>query len=148
MRVGFDAQGLDAARAQVLNYADGLRAKGGTGIYAALLEAERLAEQEHARDPDRFRYSRECAPGIPVVLGDARLTLAESPDKYDLIVLDAFSSDAIPVHLMTREAMAIYVSKLAPGGIVYFSTNFRRFKLNEAALGDYDIRDITAKTIP
>ena len=42
------------------------------------------------------------------MLGDARLTLAESPDTYDLIILDAFSSDAIPIHLMTREAMAIY----------------------------------------
>jgi spermidine synthase len=50
------------------------------------------------------------------VLGDARLTLAETSDQYDLIVLDAFSSDAIPIHLMTREAMATYVSKLAPGG--------------------------------
>ena len=57
-----------------------------------------------------FRYLTECAPDVPIVLGDARLTLAESTDKYDLIVLDAFSSDAIPIHLMTREAMAIYAS--------------------------------------
>ena len=49
----------------------------------------------------------------PIMLGDARLTLADAPDgAYDLIIVDAFSSDAIPIHLLTREAMAIYSSKL------------------------------------
>ena len=46
------------------------------------------------------------------MLGDARLTLADAPDgSYDLIIVDAFSSDAIPIHLMTREAMAIYLKQ-------------------------------------
>ena len=85
--------------------------------------------------PPKFRYLEQCAPDIPVVLGDARLTLAESPDKYDLIVLDAFTSDAIPVHLMTREAMAIYVSKLAPGGIVMMHVSNRHMEFASVVAG-------------
>jgi len=46
-------------------------------------------------DPKYFRYLTECAPNVPIKLGDARLTLGESADKYDLMILDAFSSDAI-----------------------------------------------------
>ena len=61
-----------------------------------------------ARDPRYFSFLSSCAPEPPVVLGDARLTLAASPERYDLIVLDAFSSDVIPVHLLTREALAGY----------------------------------------
>jgi hypothetical protein len=88
-----------------------------------------------ARDPARFRYIQQCAPDVPVVLGDARLTLAESPDQYDLIVLDAFSSDAIPIHLMTREAMAIYLSRLAPGGIVLMHISNRHMELASVVAG-------------
>ena len=61
--------------------------------------------------------------GLPVVLGDARLTLAAAADRYDLIILDAFSSDAIPVHLLTREALAGYLARLrkpAAGGDAHF----------------------------
>ena len=50
--------------------------------------------------------------------GDARLTLEASSDRYDLIVLDAFSSDTIPVHLLTREALAGYLSRLSPHGVI------------------------------
>ncbi|MDF1506018.1 fused MFS/spermidine synthase, partial [Roseisolibacter sp. H3M3-2] len=72
-----------------------------------------------ARDPRLFTYLRDCPPASDVVLGDARLRLAEAaPGTYDLIVLDAFSSDAIPTHLLTREALATYVRALTPGGVV------------------------------
>ena len=67
-----------------------------------------------ARDPRLFTFLSSCAPDAPVVAGDARLTLEASSDRYDLIVLDAFSSDSIPVHLLTREALAGYLSKLSP----------------------------------
>jgi hypothetical protein len=115
----------------------------GTGTFACFAEAGDsfkfyeidASVEKLARDPGRFRYLQQCAPDIPVVLGDARLTLAESPDKYDLIVLDAFSSDAIPVHLMTREAMAIYVSKLAPGGIVMMHISNRHMELGSVVAG-------------
>jgi hypothetical protein len=56
---------------------------------------------------------------VNTVLGDARLTLAKAPPaSFDVVVIDAFSSDAIPVHLLTREAMAVYLSKLKPDGIL------------------------------
>jgi len=72
-----------------------------------------------ARDPARFTFLRDCKPETNIVLGDARLTLANATDaRYDLIVVDAFSSDSIPVHLLTREAMRIYLSRLTPEGII------------------------------
>lgn len=80
-----------------------------------------------AREPAYFTYLRDCPPQTDVVIGDARLRLAAAPDaEYDLIVLDAFSSDAVPVHLMTREAVALYLSKLRPGGalIVHISNRY------------------------
>ena len=72
-----------------------------------------------ARDPKLFRYLELCGQDVQVVIGDGRQSLSRTPDgTFDLLVLDAFSSDAIPVHLLTREALAIYLHKLAPGGIV------------------------------
>jgi hypothetical protein len=54
-----------------------------------------------------------------VVLGDGRLSIAKAPDhRYDLIVLDAFSSDAIPTHLLTLEALSLYRSKLSEKGVL------------------------------
>ena len=72
-----------------------------------------------ASDPSRFRFLSACTPDAPIIVGDARLTVMREPDGlFDILVIDAFSSDAIPVHLMTREAVAGYVTKLAPGGIL------------------------------
>lgn len=68
-----------------------------------------------ARDPRFFSFMQSCGDP-PVILGDGRLTLAADPGGFDMLVLDAFSSDAIPVHLLTREAFALYAAKLAPGG--------------------------------
>ncbi|MEA2948171.1 MAG: hypothetical protein QOI40_3501 [Alphaproteobacteria bacterium] len=71
-----------------------------------------------ARDPELFNYLSECAPDTKVVLGDARLRIADAPDgSYDLIFVDAFIGAAIPIHLLTREAMALYFKKLKPTGI-------------------------------
>lgn len=83
-----------------------------------------------ARDSRLFTYLRDCPPEVGIVLGDARLTLAGAPDAYyGLFVLDAFSSDAIPTHLLTREALELYLSKLAPGGILLFHISNRHFEL-------------------
>lgn len=73
-----------------------------------------------ARDPRYFTFLSSCrADACEVVLGDARRQLARVPDgTLDLLILDAFSSDAIPVHLLTREALALYVRKLAAGGVL------------------------------
>ncbi len=74
-----------------------------------------------------FTYLARCAAGAPVVIGDARLKLAEArPASFDLLVVDAFSSDAIPLHLLTDEAHAVYFRALAPDGIllVHVSNRF------------------------
>lgn len=74
-----------------------------------------------ASDPRYFTFLRDSPGDLRVVLGDARLSLGHEPDgKFDLMMLDAFSSDAIPVHLITREALALYLRKLAPGGLLAF----------------------------
>jgi spermidine synthase len=83
-----------------------------------------------ARTPRLFTYLRDCAPDAKIVLGDARISLAQVPDSsYDLIVLDAFSSDAIPIHLMTREALALYLRKLKPRGVVLYHISNRYLRL-------------------
>src|SRR5262249_37284462 len=92
---------------------------------------------EIARDPRYFHFISACNPALSIGRGDARLTLAASSQRYDLIVLDAFSSDAIPVHLLTREAMASYLARLAPGGAVVLHISNRHMDLAPvvAALG-------------
>jgi hypothetical protein len=83
-----------------------------------------------------FTYLQQCAPNAEIVLGDARLKLRDAPDAhYGLIMLDAFSGDSIPMHLLTREALALYLRKLAPGGIIAF--HISSYYLNLApTLGD------------
>ena len=82
-----------------------------------------------ARDPGLFRFLSACAPDARIVLGDGRLTLAASPDRYDLIILDVFSSDAIPVHVLTREAFAGYLARLAPRGVIAVHVSNRHMEL-------------------
>jgi hypothetical protein len=64
-----------------------------------------------------------------VLIGDARLTLQAQSTSHDVIVLDAFSSDAIPMHLLTREAIGIYLARLASGGVVAFHISNRHLDL-------------------
>jgi hypothetical protein len=75
-----------------------------------------------ASDPRLFTYLSDAVDrgvALKMVVGDARLKIAEAADgQYGLIVMDAFSSDAVPVHLITREAIAVYLVKLADGGIL------------------------------
>ena len=90
-----------------------------------------------ARNPDCFTYLSKCmnAP-LEMVLGDARLRLREAPEgRYGLLVLDAFSSDSIPTHLVTREALELYMGKLAPGGLLAFHISNRNINL-QPVLGD------------
>ncbi|HEX6250112.1 MAG TPA: fused MFS/spermidine synthase [Gemmatimonadaceae bacterium] len=79
-----------------------------------------------ARDTSYFTYVSQCAPHARVVHGDARISLrAEQDHSYDLLIMDAFSSDAVPVHLLTREALAMYLQKLAPRGLIAFHISNR-----------------------
>jgi hypothetical protein len=88
-----------------------------------------------ARDPRHFTFLRDCPPQVSIVLGDARLMLARAPRAhYRAIVLDAYSSDAPPVHLLTQEALALYLDRLAPDGLLVFNISNRHLDL-EPVLG-------------
>jgi spermidine synthase len=79
------------------------------------------AVEKIARDTRYFHYLSDCGV-TKIVLGDGRLSLKASPDhSYDLIIVDAFSSDSIPMHLLTREAVSLYLSKLKPRGVILFN---------------------------
>lgn len=89
-----------------------------------------------ARDPKLFNFLSECKPDTRIVLGDARLTIADTPDgSYDVLFVDAFISHAIPVHLLTREAMAIYLSKLKAHGIVVMHLSNPHLELASVVAG-------------
>ena len=89
-----------------------------------------------ARDPRLFTYLRDCPPRIDVVAGDARLSLERAGrEGYGVLVADAFSSDAIPTHLLTREALSLYRAKLRPGGVLAFHIS-NRFLALEPVLGN------------
>lgn len=98
-------------------------------------EVVRIARNQHY-----FHFLSACAPDAEIVLGDARLTLLKSSQRYDLIVLDAFSSDAIPIHLLTREAFAGYRTRLAPHGVIAVHVSNRHMELASvvAAVGAAD----------
>jgi hypothetical protein len=96
-----------------------------------------------ARDPKYFTYIQSCKPDLKPVIGDARLTFAKEPDGiYDLIIVDAYSSDAIPIHLATEEAMKIYKDKLAPQGAVVMHVSNRHLELQSVVVGIADANDL------
>jgi len=79
---------------------------------------------------ESFDYLRRSEADVRVVLGDARLSLARSArPAYGLVVLDAFTSDAIPAHLLTREAVRTYLSRLADGGVLVVHVSNRNLDL-------------------
>jgi hypothetical protein len=89
-----------------------------------------------ARNEEYFHYLAECAGRSPVVLGDARLSLVNEPDNgFDVLIVDAFSSDAIPLNLMTVEAFELYFQKLAAGGLILVHISNRHLDL-EPVLGN------------
>ncbi|PZO91034.1 MAG: hypothetical protein DI623_04715 [Sphingomonas sanxanigenens] len=80
-----------------------------------------------ARDSGKFHFLSNCLPDVPIEIGDARLTLAQRPPaSLDLLALDAFSSDTVPMHLLTREAFETYGRTLTPDGLllVHISNRF------------------------
>ncbi len=138
----------------------------GTGTMASYLEPGQHGDiydidpavVRIAQDPKYFTYLRDCRGGDPrtganaydIKLGDARLKMREAPDnEYRLIVVDAFSSDAIPVHLITKEAIELYFKKLKPDGILAIHISNRHLRLgpvlgniaaslDKAAMREYD----------
>jgi hypothetical protein len=95
-----------------------------------------------ASNPQQFTFLSSCQPNGDVVLGDARLTVAkEAATSFDFLLIDAFASDAIPVHLLTQEALALYLEKLTPNGILALHVSNRHMDL-------HTIASATAKSLP
>lgn len=99
-----------------------------------------------ASDWARFTFLPDAPGDTRVILGDARLKLEDAPDNaYDLIILDAFTSDAIPVHLLTREALQLYLRKLASGGVIAFHLSNRYLELTRVVDGLADAEGLTLR---
>jgi hypothetical protein len=99
-----------------------------------------------ATDPKYFSFQPVCAPHAKIILGDARLTIGDAPEGgYDIIIVDAFSSDAIPIHLLTREAMAAYLAKLAPHGMVVLHISNRYLELASIVAGIADANGLRTR---
>lgn len=85
-----------------------------------------------ASDPDYFTYLSDCTPEAETVLGDGRLTLAAEPEgAFNLLLIDAFSSDSVPAHLLTREAVALYLSRLSEDGVLVMHVSNNHMALAE-----------------
>ncbi len=85
-----------------------------------------------ASNPAYFTYLSQCAHKATMRVGDARLSLEKEPDqKFDLLVMDAFSSDSVPTHLLTEEALELYFKKLKPNGILAFHITNRHLSLKK-----------------
>lgn len=109
--------------------AGGLAAYGRAGQRMDFFEID-PAVVRIARDPRYFTYLRDCLCGVRTIVGDGRLELQRAPDhSYGMILLDAFSSDAVPTHLLTRQAIGLYARKLAPGGVLVFNVSNRNLEL-------------------
>jgi hypothetical protein len=131
--------------AQVLTSATGKRAGrvGIVGLGAGALACYKRPGQDWtfyeidaavdriARDPRLFTFLSACAPDAPTRLGDARMVLAAEAGapRYDLLVIDAYGSDAVPVHLTTHEAMRLYLDRLAPGGVLLYHISNRYYAI-------------------
>jgi spermidine synthase len=83
-----------------------------------------------------FSYIEDCPPESRVILGDARLNMGNAEDgQYDLIVVDTFSSDSIPTHMLTKEAFELYFKKLAPGGLIALNISNRYYDFQPMLAG-------------
>ncbi|HTS17371.1 MAG TPA: fused MFS/spermidine synthase [Verrucomicrobiae bacterium] len=83
-----------------------------------------------AGDPRYFTFLQDCPADTKVILGDGRLSLQRAHDgEYGLLILDAYSSDTPPLHLLTREALDLYTRKLAPNGVILFNMTNRHLDL-------------------
>ena len=89
-----------------------------------------------AKNPAYFTYVQDCPSFSHFILGDARLNLAKTPNEhYGMIILDTFTSDAIPIHIITNEAVAMYLSKLEADGLLVVHISNRFFDLRKLLAG-------------
>jgi len=98
-------------------------------------EVERIA-----RAPADFTFLSACTPRAPVVIGDARLTLSQDRHAFDMLVIDAFSSDAVPLHMLTSEAFSIYHQRVGDRGLLLLNLTNHWIDLPEV-VGDTAARN-------
>jgi SAM-dependent methyltransferase len=123
------------ARIGVVGLGNGtLAAYAGRGESWTFFEIDGAVERI-ARDPRWFTYLADSPGDIRVLLGDGRLSLAAAAERYDVLILDAYSSEAIPLHLLSREAVRVYRARLAPGGVLVFHISNRYFDLAPVVAG-------------
>ena len=108
--------------------AGSLAAYGRSGDRYTFFEIDELVV-DIASDRSLFTYLADTQAEVTVEVVDGRLGLREATEQFDLVVIDAFSSDSIPLHLLTREAVDLYLSRLAPGGIVLMHISNRHYDL-------------------
>jgi hypothetical protein len=126
-----------------------LLAYGNEGDYFRLYEinpdVETYAEQH-------FTYLADTPAEVDVVLGDGRLSLErEEPQNFDILILDAFASDAVPTHLLTQEALGIYLNHIREGGILAFNVTNRHLDLGPVLTDlarEYDLQAVRLATNP
>jgi spermidine synthase len=124
---------------------------GGTAAYSAEGQEWTFYEIDPAvvriaRDPEYFSFVEGCSKApITYVVGDGRLRLKEAPEgHYSIIAIDAFTSDSIPLHLLTREALELYLSRLAAGGILAFHISNRHLNLSPVLATTAESKGLTA----
>ncbi len=95
-----------------------------------------------------FTYVRDCKPDLRLVLGDARLTLArQPPGSLDLLAVDAFSSDSVPLHLLTVEALRVYMAALAPDGLLLLHVSNRFLELERVVAAAIAAEGLAARRL-
>ncbi len=99
------------------------------GQYWHFYEIDAMVDRV-ARDPSLFSFLSTCTPDAPTHLGDARVVLEEQTKlRFDVLVIDAYSSDAVPVHLTTLEAMQLYMDRLEEGGVLVYHISNRYYDI-------------------
>lgn len=97
-----------------------------------------------AAEEEYFTYIRDFPGDARIVLGDGRLALEQATNEdFDILVLDAFSSDAVPAHLLTTEAFAVYLRHLRPDGVLAVNITNRHFNLAPVVMGitqEFDLK--------
>jgi spermidine synthase len=125
------SNGFDKPVAIVGLGAGALACYGKAGQLFEFYEIDPLMERI-ARDERLFTFLRDCPPRASVHIGDARVTLVHAEQSsYGMVILDAFSGDSIPIHLLTREAIDLYLTKLLPEGILLFHISNRYMDLTK-----------------
>lgn len=110
----------------------------GTGMMACQYERDETLQMVDidrqviniAKNPQLFTYLKDCSPNITLEEGDGRLVLQNAPDKrVDVLVIDAFTSDSIPIHLLTLEAFQLYLKKITSDGVIMVHISNRHLRL-------------------